>query len=241
MLIIPAIDILDGKCVRLHQGDYSQKTEYNADPVAVAHQWASQGAQFLHLVDLDGAKAGRPVNLEIIGRIASSISIPVELGGGIRDLKTIEMIFTRGISRIVLGTAAYEEPNLVREACTLYPGKIVVGIDGRNGKVAVKGWTETTELSVFDLAKQFSDSGVETFIYTDIARDGALAGPNLEGIAAFSKNINVSVIASGGISKLDDIKRLKELKCKNIVGVIIGKALYDRRITLPEAIKIARE
>ena len=241
MLIIPAIDILDGKCVRLHQGDYSQKTEYNADPIVVARQWELQGAKFLHVVDLDGAKAGEVINLATISQIASSISIPIELGGGIRNLKTIETVLSKGISRVVLGTVAYEDPDFVQKACLAYPNKIVVGIDGRNGKVAVKGWTETTALSVIELAKRLSDSGVKTFIYTDIARDGALTGPNLEGITEFANSTKVSVIASGGVSKLDDIKKLKELRCENIIGVIVGKALYDGRITLPESINIAME
>ncbi len=239
MEIIPAIDILDGKCVRLHQGDYSQKTEYNTDPIAVAQEWVKQGAKFLHLVDLNGAKEGKPIHLEIIGQIASTLSIPVELGGGIRNLKTIDLVISKGVSRVVLGTAAYETSDFVSEACRLFPDKIIVGIDGRDGKVAIKGWTETTELSIIELAKRLTDKGVKIFIYTDISRDGALVGPNLQGIKEFSKNTHVSVIASGGISKLEDIKNLINLGSSNIIGIIVGKALYDKRISLLDAIRLA--
>jgi phosphoribosylformimino-5-aminoimidazole carboxamide ribotide isomerase len=240
MLIIPAIDLLDGKCVRLHQGNYSEKTEYSNDPVSVGLEWKNQGGQFLHLVDLNGAKAGHPVNLEIAGKIAQATGIPSELGGGIRSLEHIENALQAGISRVILGTIAHRNPNLVKEAAKQYPGKVVVGIDCRNGMVAVQGWTKTESVTALELANMMLEAGIDTFIFTDIARDGTLAGPNYTALKEFSNGIKASVIASGGISSIQDIKKLNQLNCPNITGVIVGKALYDNCFTLREAIQSTR-
>jgi len=237
MLIIPAIDLLDGKCVRLHQGNYAEKTEYSSDPVSVGMEWKRQGGEFLHLVDLDGAKAGHPVNLEIAGKIARETGIPSELGGGIRSIEHIESALQSGISRVILGTVAYRNPALVKEAAKCYPGKIVVGIDCKKGLVAVQGWTETESISALELAVMMLDAGIDTFIFTDISRDGTLAGPNFQALQDFSQGIEASVIASGGISSIKDIQDLNQLDCPNITGVIVGKALYDGCFTLKEALQ----
>ena len=236
--IIPAIDIIDGKCVRLFQGDYSQKTEYGDDPVLVAQRWHSQGATFLHLVDLDGAKAGKPINLDTVGKIAAAIPIPVEIGGGIRTIADIDAALSKGVSRVILGTVAQKNPGFVKQAVALFGEKIVVGIDCRDGKVAVQGWTQQSEISAGELGNILVDHGIKTFIFTDISKDGTLSGPNIQATVDFAHQVNAEVIASGGVSGLDDIKALKETRVVNLTGVIVGKALYDGKIELVEALKL---
>jgi phosphoribosylformimino-5-aminoimidazole carboxamide ribotide isomerase len=239
MIIIPAIDILDEQCVRLQQGVYSRKTVYSDNPVTVAQQWEKAGAQYLHVVDLDGAKLGYPKNLDAIVKIAKSVSIPIELGGGIRDLETIDRVLNLGIERVVLGTVAYSYADMIEEAAARYEDRIAVAIDARNGRVMIKGWLERTDIPALDLAKRIVRAKVKTLIYTDIAKDGMLEGPNLKAIKEFACNSNASIIASGGISTTLDIKNLNKLGCPNIIGAIIGKALYSGQIKLPDAIAAA--
>jgi phosphoribosylformimino-5-aminoimidazole carboxamide ribotide isomerase len=236
MLIIPAIDILDGECVRLQQGEYTRKTVYSDDPTSIARQWEKAGAKYLHIVDLDGAKLGYPKNLDVIVKVAKSVSIPVELGGGIRDLDTINKVLKLGIQRIVLGTIAYSYADMVEEAADRYEDRIAVGIDARNGRVMIRGWLEKTDIPALELAKRIVRAKVKTLIYTDISKDGMLEGPNLKAIKEFANSTKAAVIASGGISSTIDIKNLNNLKCANLTGAIIGKALYTGQISLPDAI-----
>ena len=235
MLIYPAIDILDGRCVRLVQGDYSRETVFSDDPVSVARRWVDQGAERIHLVDLDGAKAGRPVNGPVIRRIVESVTVPCQLGGGIRDLATIEMWLGKGVRRVILGTVAVRNPELVREACRQFPGRIAVGIDAKGGKVAVEGWAEVSDVAATDLARRFEDAGVAAIIYTDIERDGAMAGPNVAATAALARAVSLPVIASGGVSSMADLRALKESGAP-LDGVIAGRALYEGRLDLGEAV-----
>ncbi|MFB3896996.1 MAG: 1-(5-phosphoribosyl)-5-[(5-phosphoribosylamino)methylideneamino]imidazole-4-carboxamide isomerase [bacterium] len=239
MIIIPAIDILDGQCVRLQQGEYTRKTVYSDDPASIAQQWEKAGAKYLHIVDLDGAKLGYPKNLEVIVKIAKSVSIPVELGGGIRDLDTIDKVLQLGIHRVVLGTVAYAYADMVEEAATRYEDRVAVGIDARGGRVMIRGWLEKTDIPALELAKRIVRAKVKTLIYTDISKDGMLEGPNLKAIKEFANSTKATVIASGGISSVNDIKNLNNLKCSNLGGVIIGKALYSGQIKLPDAIAAA--
>lgn len=239
MLIIPAIDLLDGQCVRLVQGDYGKKTVYSTDPLAVAKDWESQGAELIHLVDLNGAKDGRPRNLEVAAKIAQELSIPVELGGGIRDLATLEEVLSLGIQRVILGTAVLNIPDWFRQAVEKYGERVVVGIDARNGKVAVQGWLETTEESALELAKKMADVGVAEIIYTDISRDGMLQGPNLEGLKTMASS-GLKIVASGGVTSLEDIRNLCSLEEQGVYAAIIGKALYSGKLNLAEAIAVAK-
>jgi len=240
MIIIPAIDIISGKCVRLSQGDYDKKTVYSNNPADMALSWQEKGAKYLHLVDLDGAKAGKPINIEIIREICKKISIPCEFGGGIRALQDAKLLFNAGVSRIILGTVAVENPELVKNILLKYgTEKIAIGIDAKNGRVAVKGWQETSNISGVELATQFAEVGIRRFIYTDISRDGALSGPNIEMTCSLCEKIkNCFVIASGGVGSINDIKKLSEASKKypNLEGVIVGKALYEGKITLEEII-----
>jgi phosphoribosylformimino-5-aminoimidazole carboxamide ribotide isomerase len=236
MEVIPAIDLLEGKCVRLYQGDYSQSQIFNENPAIVAKQWEDQGATRLHLVDLDGAKQGKIVNLEAIRAILDTISIPVQVGGGLRDRDSIKTLFNLGVQRAIVGTIAVENPQFVEELCQDFPDQIVVGIDARNGKVATRGWLETSEVSAIALAKQMSQFGVAAIIYTDIHRDGTLTGPNLEALRELAQNIDVPVIASGGVSSLTDLLSLLALEPLGVPGVIVGKSLYTGAINLSEAI-----
>ncbi|MDI6783675.1 MAG: 1-(5-phosphoribosyl)-5-[(5-phosphoribosylamino)methylideneamino]imidazole-4-carboxamide isomerase [bacterium] len=241
MLIIPAIDILDGQCVRLQQGEYTRKTVYSDNPVQIAQKWEQAGAKYLHIVDLDGAKSGYPKNLETVVKIAQSVSIPVELGGGIRDLATILQVLNQGIQRVVLGTVAYSYAEMVEEAANRYGDRIAVGIDARHGRVMIKGWLVKTDIPAFDLANRIAKSGVKTIIYTDISKDGMLEGPNLRAIKNLACNVKIKLIASGGISSVKDIQNLKELGCPNLIGAIVGKAIYDGQVRLEDAIKIAEQ
>lgn len=236
MILYPAIDLKEGRCVRLVRGDMEQATVFNDDPAAQAALFADAGASWLHLVDLDGAFAGKPMNARAVEAIINEVNIPVQLGGGIRTLETIENWLNRGVMRVILGTVAVKDPGLVKQACRKFPGHIAVGIDARGGRVAVEGWAEETDLQVIDLARKFADVGVDAIIYTDIDRDGVLEGVNIPATAELARAVPVPVIASGGVSSLTDIRGL--MAEKRIAGAIIGRALYDGRIDLKEALKL---
>jgi phosphoribosylformimino-5-aminoimidazole carboxamide ribotide isomerase len=235
MIVIPAIDLKEGKCVRLEQGLMDKNTVFNDNPAAQARAWQDQGAEMLHIVDLDGAFAGEPKNRAAIEAIVAAITIPSQLGGGIRDIETIEAYLSLGLSRVIIGTAAQRNPELVREACARFPGRIVVGIDAKNGMVAVQGWAEVTDITAVDLARKFEDCGVAAIIYTDIARDGMLQGPNLEATKALAEAVSIPIIASGGVSSLQDIRNLMAIESSGVNGVITGKAVYTGAIRLAEA------
>ncbi|ANY73499.1 1-(5-phosphoribosyl)-5-[(5-phosphoribosylamino)methylideneamino]imidazole-4-carboxamide isomerase [Paenibacillus ihbetae] len=234
-IIYPAIDIRGGKCVRLVQGDYNQETVYNDNPLEVAKSWESQGGSFIHLVDLDGAKAGHPVNDEIIGSIASSVNVPVQVGGGLRTLADVERLLGLGVSRVIIGTAAIEDRVFTEEVLGRYGDKVAIGIDARNGYVATRGWLETSEVQAEVLAKELAAKGAETFIFTDISRDGMMQGPNVEAIVALAKASGRSVIASGGVTRLEDLLALSAHREDGVGGAIVGKALYTGHIDLAEA------
>lgn len=240
MLVIPAIDLKEGRCVRLEQGLMDKDTVYHDDPAAQARIWQEQGAELLHIVDLDGAFAGVPKNRAAIQAIVSALEIPAQIGGGIRDLPTIEAYLQLGIKRVILGTVAKENPALVKEACRLFPGAIVVGIDAKEGFVAVRGWAEVTQKKADELAKELEGYGVEAIIYTDIARDGMMQGPNLQTTGDLARAIRIPVIASGGVSRLEDIRNLARLEADGVVGAITGKAIYSGALDLREAIRVAR-
>lgn len=243
MLIIPAIDIRGGKCVRLFQGDYNQETVYNDFPADQAKKFQEDGAALIHLVDLDGAKAGKPVNLDVVRAICSAVTIPCELGGGIRTVEDAKAAFEAGVHRVILGTTACENPLLVRDFISTFGAdKVVMGIDAKGGRVAVKGWVETSTFDVFELIAKLEEMGVTRFIYTDISTDGALSGPNLDSVAAVCSRVpRCGVIASGGISSAKDIKNLRELGKENLEGVIVGKALYAGKTTFSELDEAANE
>jgi phosphoribosylformimino-5-aminoimidazole carboxamide ribotide isomerase len=241
MIVIPAIDLKNGQCVRLEQGLMEKDTVYSDDPAAMARHWQDEGGELLHLVDLDGAFAGVPKNREAIQAIVAAVDIPTELGGGIRDLETIEAYLELGVERIILGTVAKENPPLVAEACRRFTGRILVGIDARDGMVAVRGWAELTAKKAVDLAKEMEDLGVTAIIYTDIARDGMMQGPNLTATAALARAISIPVIASGGVSSLDDIRNLLQIESAGIAGVITGKAIYNGSLTLREAVALTKK
>lgn len=240
MIILPAIDLKEGRCVRLEQGLMNKDTVYNDDPAAQARTWQEQGGELLHIVDLDGAFAGVPKNKEAIRAIVDAINIPCELGGGIRDMQTIEAYIDLGIDRVILGTVAKENPALVEEACRKFPGYIVVGIDARDGLVAVRGWADVTEKKASEMAKEMEGFGVEAIIYTDIARDGMMQGPNIAATRALAESIRIPVIASGGLSSLDDIRQLMAIEACGISGVIAGKAIYSGAIDLREAVALTK-
>lgn len=237
MEVIPAIDLLDGKCVRLYQGDYSQSQVFDENPVAVAKQWVEQGATRLHLVDLDGAKTGESVNLKSIEAIVQSVPIAVEVGGGLRDRTSVATLLNIGVRWTILGTVAVEKPELVAQLCQEFPGKIIVGIDARNGKVATRGWLETSEVTAQNLAQQMAQMGTAEIIYTDIHRDGTLQGPNLEALRELASNLSIPVIASGGVSSLTDLLSLLALEPLGVRGAIVGRALYTGDVSLKEAIQ----
>jgi len=237
MNVIPAIDILGGRCVRLYQGDYSQSQTFNENPVDVAKQWADQGASRLHLVDLDGAKAGQPVNEKTIEAIVKAVDVPVQLGGGLRDYASVANVLALGVERAIVGTVAVEKPELVGQLCQEFPGQIVVGIDARNGKVAVKGWLETSEVLATDLAERMAKLGVAAIVYTDIHRDGTLAGPNIPALRELASAVAIPAIASGGISSITDLLSLLALEPLGVKAAIVGRALYTGDIILKEAIQ----
>jgi len=237
MDVIPAIDLLGGQCVRLYQGDYAQAQVFSENPVEMALSWANQGASRLHLVDLDGAKTGEPINQTVIQAICAALPIPVQVGGGIRHRQTAEILFQSGVSQVILGTVAVEQPELVQELCQSYPGKILVGIDARNGQVATKGWLETTTVQAVDLAQRMAQMGCAGIIYTDIQRDGTLQGPNLPALRELATHVDVPIVASGGVSSLTDLLSLCALEALGVTGVIVGKALYSGAVDLREAIQ----
>ena len=234
MILYPAIDLKDGQCVRLRLGDMEQSTVFNDDPSAQARDFADAGCEWLHLVDLNGAFAGKPVNAEVVEGILAAVDVPVQLGGGIRDMATINAWLERGVRRVILGTAAVKDPTLVKDACRDWPGRVAVGIDAKGGKVAVEGWAEVSEMTAEELAARFSDSGVAAIIHTDVDRDGVLAGPNIAATSVLASATQIPVIASGGVSSLDDLLALRA--AGNITGAISGRALYDGRIDLGEAL-----
>lgn len=238
MNLYPAIDLKDGNCVRLLRGEMDAATVFNNNPADQAAVFKNAGFKRIHLVDLNGAFEGKPVNAGAVEAILSATDVPSQLGGGIRDLATIEMWLSKGISRVILGTIALRDPQIVKEACKEFPGHIAVGIDARDSMVAVEGWAETSETSALDLARKFEDAGVEAIIYTDIDRDGALQGVNVEATASLAEAISIPVIASGGVASIDDITNLLAVKSSGIEGVIIGRALYDGRIDPAEALKL---
>ena len=240
MLIIPAIDIKDGKCVRLKQGRMSDETIFSDKPEEMAKKWFDCGAERLHLVDLDGAVSGKPVNRKTITRIVESIPIPVELGGGVRDLETLRAYFDLGLQYVILGTVAHKDPDFVKKACRLYPGQIILGIDARNNRIAVEGWTEEIDQTPAALAKQFENDGLAAIIYTDINRDGMRTGCNVEATGTLAGTTSIPVIASGGISEMDDVLRILPLAADGVMGLITGRALYDGSLDLAAAIKACR-
>lgn len=241
MILFPAIDLKDGQCVRLKLGDMTQATVFNDDPAAQARSFEGQGFEWLHLVDLNGAFEGRPVNAAAVEAILSSVRLPVQLGGGIRSLAQIEGWLAKGIHRVILGTVALRDPALVREACRLFPGRVAVGIDAKSGRVAVEGWAETSDLTAIDLARQFADAGVSAIIFTDIDRDGVLKGLNIESTLDLARAVPIPVIASGGLASMDDIYRLLQPDCRILEGAISGRALYDGRIDVAAALRLIRE
>lgn len=237
MIIYPAIDIKDGKCVRLQQGSFNAVTVYSDNPLEMALKWEEQGASWLHTVDLDGARGGNPVNLPIIGEIVKSVKMPVQLGGGIRSLNVIESALEKGISRVILGTSAVNDPQFVKEALHKFGRNIVIGIDAKDEKVAIEGWEKLSSFTAIEFAKRMEDLGARTIIYTDISTDGMLKGPNLKAMEQMLKAVGIEVIASGGVSKLKDIKELKEV---GVAGVIVGKALYTGNLDLREALEAVK-
>lgn len=241
MILFPAIDLKDGACVRLVRGEMGQATIFNTDPAAQAKEFRDAGCEWIHVVDLNGAFAGRPVNGEAVEAILAAVDVPVQLGGGIRDMRTIEMWLDKGVRRVILGTVALRDPLLVKEACARFPSRVAVGIDARGGRVAVEGWAETSDITALDLALKFEDAGVAAIIYTDIDRDGVLVGPNVEATAALARALTTPVIASGGVSSLDDLRALKAVGSSGIAGVISGRALYDGRIDLAAALDLLRD
>ncbi len=237
MILYPAIDLKDGRCVRLLRGAMESATVFGEDPAAQARAFAAAGCRWLHLVDLDGAFAGRPVNAGAVEAILAAARVPVQLGGGIRDRATVEAWLEKGVARVILGTAALRDPGLVRAAAAAHPGRVAVGIDARGGRVAVEGWAETSEVDALDLARRFEDAGVAAIVYTDIERDGAMAGPNVAATAALARAVAIPVIASGGIASLDDLRALKDCGAP-LDGAISGRALYEGRLDLGEAVRL---
>ncbi len=240
MILFPAIDLKNGQCVRLEQGDMARATVFNLDPAAQAKTFETQGFEYLHVVDLDGAFAGKPMNAQAVEAMLKVVKMPVQLGGGIRDLATVEAWLGKGIRRVIIGTAAVRDPALVKEAAKKFPGRVAVGLDARDGKVAVEGWAETSTVTALDIAKRFEDAGVAAIIFTDIARDGLLKGLNLDATIALAEAISIPVIASGGFASIDDVKALLEPRAKKLEGAISGRALYDGRIDPAEALALIR-
>jgi phosphoribosylformimino-5-aminoimidazole carboxamide ribotide isomerase len=241
LVIIPAIDIKDGKCVRLAQGDFDRVTTYANNPVDMAITWMEQGAELIHIVDLDGSVAGLPRNANIVLEIAKKVDIPIQVGGGIRDMETIEFYLSNGAGSVILGTTALQDEKIIQDACDTFPEKIILGIDALKGKVAIRGWTQKTEQNAVDLARRYENHNIKAIVYTDILRDGMGTGINLEATKALAKAVSIPVIASGGVASIDDIKQLLAIDDCEIYGVIIGRALYTGAISLEEAIKESKK
>jgi phosphoribosylformimino-5-aminoimidazole carboxamide ribotide isomerase len=240
VILFPAIDLKEGLAVRLEQGDMARATVFNRDPAEQARLFAAQGFAYLHLVDLDGAFAGRPMNAAAVERILATVKIPVQLGGGIRDRATIEAWLGKGVTRVIIGTAAVRDPALVKQAASAFPGRVVVGLDARDGRVAVEGWAATSELSALELARRFEDAGVAAIVYTDVARDGMLKGLNLDATIALAEAVSIPVVASGGLASIDDVRALLTPRAQKLAGAIVGRALYDGRLDAAEALKLIR-
>jgi len=241
MILFPAIDLKDGQCVRLVQGDMDRATVFSDTPAEQAKVFESQGFDWLHLVDLNGAFEGKPVNGDAVEAILKTVSLPAQLGGGIRSMQQIEAWLDKGIARVILGTAALRDPQLVIEACKTWPGKIAVGVDAKDGYVAVEGWAEVSDITALDLAKRFENAGVAALIYTDISRDGAMQGMNVAGTADLANSVGIPVIASGGVTNIDDLHALKAANAPGIIGVISGRAIYDGRLDPAEALAVLKE
>jgi phosphoribosylformimino-5-aminoimidazole carboxamide ribotide isomerase len=241
LVIIPAIDIKDGKCVRLAQGDFDRVTTYADNPVDMALTWAQKGAELIHIVDLDGSVAGLPRNSNIILEIAKKIDIPIQVGGGIRDMETIEFYLSNGVGSVILGTAALQDEEMIRDACETFPERIILGIDALDGKVAIRGWTQKTEQKAVDLARSYENYNIKAIVYTDIKRDGMGTGVNVEATIALARAVSIPVIASGGVASIDDIKELLAIKECEFYGVIIGRALYTGAVFLEEAIQESKK
>jgi len=240
VILFPAIDLKNGEAVRLQQGDMTRATVFNRDPAAQAHAFEQQGFEYLHLVDLDGAFVGRPVNAAAVERILTAVKIPTQLGGGIRDRATIDAWLGKGVARVIIGTAAVRDPALVKEAARAHPGRIAVGLDARDGKVAVEGWAQTSELAALELARRFEDAGVAALVYTDVSRDGMLKGLNLDATIPLAEKVSIPVVASGGLASLDDVRALLAPRAKRLAGAVVGRALYDGRIDSAEALQLIR-
>lgn len=241
MILFPAIDLKEGLAVRLEQGDMARATVFHRDPAAQARAFEMQGFRYLHIVDLDGAFAGKPVNADAVDRILETIGIPVQLGGGVRDMATVEGWLGKGVDRVIIGTAAVRDPAFVKEAAKEYSGRVAVGLDARDGKVVVEGWAEASELTVLDIARRFEDAGVAAIIYTDIARDGMLQGINWDATIVLAEAVSIPVIASGGLASMDDIRTLLEPRARKLEGAIAGRAIYDGRLDVPEALRMLRD
>jgi len=240
MILFPAIDLKNGQCVRLEQGDMTRATVFNVDPAAQAASFAAQGFEYLHVVDLDGAFAGKPMNAHAVEAMLAAITIPLQLGGGIRNLETIEVWLGKGVARVIIGTAAVRDPELVRSAARRFPGRVAVGLDAREGRVAVEGWAEDSEVTALDIASRFEDAGVAAIIFTDIARDGLLKGLNLDATIALAERISIPVVASGGLASMEDVKALLAPRAGRLAGAIAGRALYDGRLDPQAALALIR-
>jgi phosphoribosylformimino-5-aminoimidazole carboxamide ribotide isomerase len=241
VILFPAIDLKNGECVRLIHGDMDKATVFNVDPVAQAVEFEKTGFEYLHVVDLDGAFAGKPMNAHAVEGMLARLTIPVQLGGGIRDLRTIEGWLSKGVARVIIGTAAVRDPSLVREAARLHPGRVAVGIDAREGLVAIEGWARTSAMTAVDIGKRFEDAGVAAIVYTDIMRDGVMLGLNIEATLALAEAVNIPVVASGGLASLEDVRRLLEPDCARLAGAISGRALYDGRLSGPDALALIKQ
>lgn len=241
MILFPAIDLKNGQCVRLEQGDMARATVFNLDPAAQAKSFAAQGFEYLHVVDLDGAFAGKPMNAGAVETMLKAVAVPLQLGGGIRDLATVEAWLAKGVARVIIGTAAVRDPELVKNAARKFPGRVAVGLDARDGKVAVEGWAETSQVTALEIAQRFEDAGVAAIIFTDIARDGLLKGLNLDATIALADRISIPVVASGGLASIEDIRAMLTPRAKQLAGAIAGRALYDGRLDAAAALALIRD